>query len=62
MTKAEAEEEFREEVLPYVRETYEKDGLKDIPARAEAWNNFTDALCKSGRISIQQYETWGHPR
>ena len=55
MTRREALIEFKRYILPFVR-------TNDKPARAEAWNNFTDALCKSGRISIQQYETWGHPR
>lgn len=33
----------------------------DTIARAEAWNNFTDELCKSRRISAKQYDTWTHP-
>lgn len=33
----------------------------DKPMLAEAWNNFTDALCKSGQITLKQYETWTTP-
>jgi hypothetical protein len=62
MTKREAEAEYKREVLPIVKATYEKDGRKDKPARAEAWSYFTDALCKDGRITLKQYETCGHPR
>lgn len=62
MNKAEAVQQFREEVLPAVKATYEQDGKKDRIARREAWNNFTDALCKDGQITLSQYETWTHPR
>ena len=62
MTKREAEILFREHVLPVVKATFEKDGRIDRPARDEAWNDWTDSLCKSGKITLRQYETWGHPR
>jgi hypothetical protein len=58
MTKKEAVAEFREQVLPEVIAKYGRD---DKPARAEAWNNFTDDLREAGQISTRQYETWGHP-
>ena len=61
MTKKEAMREFREFVLPVIREKYEQYGRIDIPARREAWCNFTDALCKSGRITQRQDYTWGNP-
>jgi hypothetical protein len=61
MTRPEALMEFKRTILPHVRETYEKDGVIDHPARREAWNNWTDALCKEKRITMKQYETWGHP-
>jgi len=60
-TRAEAILEFKADVLPGVRAEYEKDGQVDAPARREAWNNWTDALCKEGRITRQQYETWEGP-
>lgn len=33
----------------------------DTTARRETWNNFTDALCKEGRITAKQYDSWTHP-
>ena len=34
---------------------------KDKVAKRESWNNFTDSLCKSGNISLNQYEKWDNP-
>lgn len=61
MTKAEAVQEFETHVLPYVQRQYESDGVPDWPARREGWNNWTDNLCKDGRITDYQYRTWVHP-
>lgn len=61
MTKQEAYKEFKEYVLPWVQEIYEKDGRVDVPARCEAWNYFTDTLCKDGRITSKQYNNWTNP-
>ena len=58
MTKAEAKREFEAEVLPYVVKQY---GPGDKGAVAEAWNDWTDALHKDGRITRKQYDTWTHP-
>jgi hypothetical protein len=33
----------------------------DEPLRSEAWNNWTDSLCKNHQISDWQYENWSHP-
>jgi len=54
MTKKEALSRFREDTLPYVPSN-------DIPAKCEAWNNYTDALCKAGEITLRQYESWTNP-
>ena len=59
---ADACQQFEFEILPMVKETYEQDGIPDIPARSEAWNNWTDMLCKDGLISDWQYHNWTHPR
>ncbi len=61
MTRDEAINEFVECVLPAVVEEYEQDGIIDEPARSEAWNNFTDYLCKDERISDWQYANWSQP-
>jgi hypothetical protein len=61
MTFAQAAETFTLEILPMVQEAYEQDGDPDWPARREAWNNWTDAMCKDQQISDWQYMNWGHP-
>jgi hypothetical protein len=33
----------------------------DNVAKCEAWNNYTDALCKERLISSKQYNTWSNP-
>jgi len=40
---------------------YEADGVPDWPARREAWNNWTDSLCKDYEISDWQYANWSQP-
>lgn len=62
MTKAQAVAEFKSQVLPAVRHAHEQDGVPDYPARCEAWNDFTDELCRSRRITSSQYSRWSHPR
>jgi len=52
---------FEEEVLPHVVITYEKDGQKDLPARRQAWCDWTDQLCKNGNISDWENSNWDHP-
>lgn len=42
----------------YIKPHIPKD---DKPALREAWNNFTDDLCKSGKITLKQYENWTNP-
>jgi hypothetical protein len=61
VTKREALREFRELILPEVKRKYEADGRVDRIARAEAWSNWTDALCKDGRITPHQDRTWRNP-
>tara|TARA_R100000149_G_scaffold50143_1_gene20872 strand:- start:18 stop:209 length:192 start_codon:yes stop_codon:yes gene_type:complete len=56
MTKAEALKNFREmyKTLPTALRG-------DAIAKREDWNNYTDALCKNGRITLNQYENWDQP-
>ena len=61
MTRDEAIEIFDNHILPIVKQNMEHDGQIDEPARSEAWNNWTDAMCKDGQISDWQYENWTHP-
>jgi hypothetical protein len=61
ITRDEAIVRFEAEVLPYIIEEYEQDGERDIPARSEAFSNWTDDLCKNNEISEWQYNNWTHP-
>jgi hypothetical protein len=61
MTKKQAEQQFKNEVLPAIKRHYESDGIIDKPARRTAWNDFTDMLCKDGQITDHQYNNWSHP-
>ena len=54
MTKKQALAEFREHYLPHIPKW-------DAIAKREAWNNYTDALCKDRLITSKQYETWTNP-
>jgi hypothetical protein len=47
-------------VTPSMHGDIEKMTLDKV-ARDQAWNNFTDSLCKGGRITLHQYETWTSP-
>ena len=55
MTKAEAVKRFKSEVLGSTPPG-------DQPALDQAWNDWTDMLCKSGEITLRQYENWVHPK
>lgn len=42
-----------------VRLKYKK--YMDGPAMSQAWNNFTDALAREGKITRKQYSSWVNP-
>tara|TARA_R110001599_G_scaffold220632_1_gene419081 strand:+ start:4519 stop:4740 length:222 start_codon:yes stop_codon:yes gene_type:complete len=48
---------FKDVILQDIANHYEKDGIPDIPARREAFNNYTDSLCKDNLISEETYNT-----
>ena len=58
---SDAVDEFNAHVLPVVKMDFEQDGVADWPARREAWNNWTDGLCKDEQISDWQYVNWSQP-
>ena len=58
---ADACETFTTEILPMIQEAHEQDGIPDIPARSEAWNNWTDNLHRDNQISDWQVANWDHP-
>lgn len=55
MTKIEAEAIFFNTYLGLLNP-------EDDPMLAEAWNNFTDDLCKGRKITDEQYHKWTHPK
>lgn len=59
MTRQEVNAYFREFIMPEIR-AQEWNG-PDYPMRREAWNIYTDALCKEGQITPEQYEEWVAP-
>jgi len=61
MTHDQAVDYFNAEILPTIKEHYEQDGVPDLPARREEWNNWTDSLCKDEQISDWQYDNWTQP-
>lgn len=54
MTKQQALKEFNDTIAPQIPKG-------DKPMFREAWNNFTDHLCKSGFITGKQYSNWSNP-
>tara|TARA_R100001244_G_C5158284_1_gene130663 strand:+ start:1048 stop:1359 length:312 start_codon:yes stop_codon:yes gene_type:complete len=42
---------FKDAILPMVAQEYEQDGVPDIPARREAYNNAVDNLCRDGGMT-----------
>lgn len=54
MNKKEAKSEFIELYL-------DKIPFNDKPMLAEQWGIYIDSLCKSGKITHDQYSTWTHP-
>jgi hypothetical protein len=58
MTFEQAVEVFTKTHLPYVIAEF---GDDDAIAKREAWNNWTDAICKNGVITEWQYDNWDNP-
>jgi hypothetical protein len=54
-SEEELSERFDSEVLPSVIEQYGED---DEPAINEAFNDWTDMLCKDGEIHPEQYDKY----
>jgi hypothetical protein len=63
MKKPQAEAEFRASYLPLIKKREAESGGKvDEALRRTMWNDYTDELCRAGRISYHRYATWTHPR
>ena len=52
---------FDVEVLPDVVARYETDGVRDVPARSEAFNDWLDMLHRDGEVTDYVVENIGHP-
>ena len=59
MTKKEAKKEFESRYACSACHTIHLGS--DKVALREGWNNYTDFLCKEGRITQKQYDTWDNP-
>ena len=57
ISKQEAISNFRE---AWKEETKGSRFYYDTIAKREAFNNYTDSLCKEGKITLKQYESWGN--
>lgn len=57
-TKKQVLADFLENIAPLVRSQY---GRGDTIAMREAWNDYTDSLCKDRQITSYQYENWTNP-
>lgn len=57
-TKVQVLASFRKDILPAIIRQYGRD---DHIAIREAWNNYTDTLCKAKEITRKQYDTWINP-
>ena len=54
----------KREVVETLRELFRESPDQfsgDSTAKREAFNDYTDMLCKDGQISVKQYETWTNP-
>jgi hypothetical protein len=58
ITKAQALQQFR---YNWKVETKGTQWATDVIAKRESWNNYTDALCKEGYITMKKYESWSNP-
>jgi len=62
LTKKEVGRMFREQELPYIRETEKEYGNGvDDTMRREAWNNFVDYLNRDGKVTDWQAFNWTNP-
>lgn len=62
MLKKEALSLFKKDILPWVKNRYEPNGVVDKVARREAWSTFVDNLNKEGKVSNHQRDTWACPK
>lgn len=62
LSKKHIDSEFISHILPSIKNRYEINGIKDKPARREAYNNFIDSLQKDGQITESQANRYCIPK
>ena len=58
-TKAQVLDQFRYNWNVMIKQQPQWKG--DTIAKREAWNDYTDMLCKEGDITMNQYNNWSNP-
>lgn len=62
LSKKQIDQNFVNEILPSVKKQYEQDGIKDVPGRREAYNNYIDHLQKNGYITEAKANVYCIPK
>lgn len=62
LNKSQVDNSFINFILPEVKNRFEQDGIKDKPARCEAYNNYIDTLQKAGEITENQANKYCIPK
>lgn len=62
LNKSQVDSSFINFILPEVKQRFEQDGIKDKPARSEAYNNYIDTLQKAGEITEKQANKYCIPK
>lgn len=58
----EAVDYFENEMMIYISmQEARQGGRADMSLRRQSWNDWTDSLCKGGRISDWQENNWSQP-
>ena len=60
-TKKQVDEFFKMGILPSIK-VLEYGGFIDKPLRREAYNNYIDSLCKDGKITKKQANSFVIPK
>ena len=60
MNRTELESDFRDVVVPSLAR-HEADGVRDLPMRLQAWNDYVDSLIKEGQPP-ERAGNWLHPK
>lgn len=62
LSKKQIDKDFITHILPMVKNHFEQDGKRDIPARCEEYNIFIDNLHRNGEITEKQANKYSIPK